>query len=61
MVKKSSEEPGDKASERLKQMMDARFPKSLPDEEQPKDPVSENEKEGPAKKKAAKKSPKKKK
>lgn len=60
MVKKSNEEPADKASERLKQLYDARFPAG-PEEQTPETPLPDKDKAGPAKKKAAKKTSSKKK
>jgi hypothetical protein len=57
MVKKSNEEPADKASERLKQLYDARFPAG-PEE---RTPLPDKDAVGPAKKKTAKKTSSKKK
>lgn len=57
MVKKSNEEPADKAAERLKQLYNARFPAGS--EEQT--PLPDKDTAGPAKKKAAKKTSSKKK
>ena len=61
MIKKSSDEPDNKASERLRQMLDARLPQSDPDEKKSTDPIPDSDTPDPAKKKAAKKSTKKKK
>lgn len=61
MVKRSNDEPGDKASERLQQMYEARFPNGNPEEQPPLNPAPAKDTPDPAKKKAAKKTSKKKK